>query len=340
MVLMDADWYADPLGRCDGRFFDGERWTESVSDAGAIVVDLDFAKDASEIAIPNAPPTAQPVPAVIAPRDDLVLVEPVVARFEPGGVRQASLMQESPVRTVAVITRSLVPAAKTAVQPDRPGAQSGRALIVWGLLGLIAGLAITGLLLLRNNEPGGEIIAESVQLDREEEARVEDLEEGSNIEGLASEPIEELEVDVMDGAVDPGISFALSEAIEVGGLLLVNGESVLVDLADWHQGFATQRGIELGSSASCWFAHLGGAVVQVAHCGPVGGSADSEFLFDSVPLLFEESAAGQVAQPVFDAVATDTVLANALTLVGRQSRPPPLSLEGSTEGDQNYAAGD
>ena len=212
--------------------------------------------------------------------------------------------------------------------------------MVGGLLGLIVALTVAALLLLSDAEPGGEDTTEPVQLDSEQEARVEDLEAGGSVGVLGAEAIEELEVDAPTGAVASGTAFALSEAIEVGGLRVINGDSVLVALADWHQGFAAQRGIELGPSASCWFGQLGGAAVQVAHCGPVGGSADSEFLFDSVPLLFEDTAAGPVAQPVVDAAMTDAVLANALTLVGRKSAPPPLSLEGATRGDRDDQGGD
>jgi hypothetical protein len=348
MVLMDADWYVDPLGRYEGRFFDGERWTERVSDAGAVAIDPAFPRQGTETEAPALPEPTEPAveqpndlpPAIVAPRDDFVLVEPVVARVDPGRGRKASLMQESPVRTVAVLDSSLVSAPVTSVQPASAGGRSGRAPIVWGLLGLIAALAVAGLLLLRDDEPGGEAVAEPLELDSEQEARVEDLEAGGSVEDLGAEPIEELEVDAPIGAVDPGTSFASTEAIKVGGLRIINGESLLVALADWHQDFAPQRGVELGPTASCWFGQLGGAAVQVAHCGPVGGSVDSEFLFDSVPLLFEETAAGPVAQPVVDAVITDAVLANALTLVGRESTPPPLSLEGATRGDRVDAGGD
>ena len=209
-----------------------------------------------------------------------------------------------------------------------------------GLLSLIVALAVAGLLLLSDDDPGGDVVAKQVELDSEQEARVEDLEAGGSVGDLGAEAIEELEVDASIVAVGPGTPFALSEAIEVGSLRIINGESVLVALADWHQGFAAQRGIELGPLASCWFGQLGGAAVQVAHCGPVGGSADSEFLFDSVPLLFEDTTAGLVAQPVVNAAMTDAVLANALTLVGRKSTPPPLSLEGATQDDRDNEGGD
>jgi hypothetical protein len=55
MVLIDADWYVDPLGRFEGRFFDGERWTERVSDGGAIAIDPDFIEHGTETPVLSAP---------------------------------------------------------------------------------------------------------------------------------------------------------------------------------------------------------------------------------------------------------------------------------------------
>ena len=40
--LMDADWYVDPLGRFEGRYFDGAQWTDQVSDGGIAAVDPDW----------------------------------------------------------------------------------------------------------------------------------------------------------------------------------------------------------------------------------------------------------------------------------------------------------
>ncbi|MGK0225664.1 MAG: hypothetical protein ACI8XD_000473 [Thermoproteota archaeon] len=346
MVLIDADWYVDPLGRFEGRFFDGERWTERVSDGGAIAIDPDFIEHGTETPVlsgPSEPAAEEPndlsLVAIAAPLDDLVSVEPAGVRVRPDRGSKASSMQESPARVVAVLGSSLVRAPGTLVRPASVGGGPGRGPIVLGLLSLIVALAVAGLLLLSDDDPGGDVVAKQVELDSEQEARVEDLEAGGSVGDLGAEAIEELEVDASIGAVGPGTPFALSEAIEVGSLRIINGESVLVALADWHQGFAAQRGVELGPLASCWFGQLGGAAVQVAHCGPVGGSADSEFFFDSVPLLFEDTMAGLVAQPVVNAAMTDAVLANALTLVGRKSTPPPLSLEGASQGDRDNEGG-
>ncbi|MEM7094038.1 MAG: DUF2510 domain-containing protein [Actinomycetota bacterium] len=37
-----ADWYVDPLGRYEGRYFDGEQWTDQVKHRGRLVVDPDW----------------------------------------------------------------------------------------------------------------------------------------------------------------------------------------------------------------------------------------------------------------------------------------------------------
>jgi len=307
---MDADWYVDPLGRFDGRFFDGEQWTERVSDAGALREDPDF------------PPAALTEERGL-PFEPFVSESAAVAPLHVDRHLRASLMQESPGRVVAVLDDSVRnPAPYTT---DAPAARkSRRGLIVWVLLALITALVVAGLVLLTNDDSPADPRAESVQLDRAQEARVQDLEASGVDDGTSAESIEELDVDVAPGAVVPGASFDPAETVQVGRLQVLNGQSMLADLQIWHREFAAERGVELRSSASCWFGQLGGAAVQQAFCGPVGGSLDTEFVFDSVPVLFEETSGGQVAQPVLDRATVDTVLANALTLVGRDGDPSPL----------------
>lgn len=48
-----ANWYVDPLGRFQGRFFDGNEWTDKVSLHGRLATD------------PAWPPTAEPVQPVL-----------------------------------------------------------------------------------------------------------------------------------------------------------------------------------------------------------------------------------------------------------------------------------
>ena len=260
---MDADWYVDPLGRFDGRFFDGEKWTERVSDQGSLALDPDF-PPAATIDIDSTTAAG----AATTEFDGPDSTTPAVASVQPRRHLQASLMEESPARVVAVL--------------DGPGlgqptpSASNRTAVIWGLLGLIAALVVAGLLLFTGGDDPDQAVAEPVELDREQEQRVEDLEAGSLVEEAESQDVEELEVDAPAGAIEPGATFGPDDAIEVGGLRVLNGASVLADLQTWHADFAAERGVELASSASCWFGQLGGAAVQVAHCGPVGGSADSD----------------------------------------------------------------
>jgi len=310
---MDADWYVDPLGRFDGRFFDGESWTERVSSDGHLVVDPDF--DMEQSVQPRVAPTLEESSA-----------EPAVEAVATTGPLRASPIEESPVRIVAVLEESVSGA------PDRR--RPIRITMVVTLLAVVAALAFVAFLLLRGDETSTQAAAEQVDLDAVQEERVEDLEAG----GLSdAEPgaVEELEVDSPPDAVDQGTVFAADEMVEVGALRIANGASMLRELEDWHQGFAADRGIAVGADAGCWLGQLGGAAVQVAQCGPVGGSAETEFLFDLVPLLFEDIDGHQIALPVVDNVTTDAVLANALTLVGpADGTAPPRSLEGATRGDR------
>ena len=39
---MEPDWYVDPLGRFEGRYFDGEQWTDQVKLDGRLAADPDF----------------------------------------------------------------------------------------------------------------------------------------------------------------------------------------------------------------------------------------------------------------------------------------------------------
>lgn len=120
-------------------------------------------------------------------------------------------------------------------------------------------------------------------------------------------------------------SSADDDAIEVGRVRVVNGVSVLADLALWHQGIAAPRRVQLGDDARCWFARFGTEAVQFVACGPVGGSAESEFLYDLVSVVFEDTGGGSIARPLRDEVTIDSVLPNGLTLVGPEGIAPPDS---------------
>lgn len=293
---MDADWYEDPLGRYDGRFFDGENWTARVSADGVLETDDEFP------AAPAVSPVA-PAPQPEAARS---------ARPEAG--------TESPVRVVAVVDESLVDDRPTA-SPKGARQREKQRRLARMMLALLVGLALLVFAI--------DFFTRS-DLDQSQTDRVEDLEAGSAFDGdLEDLDIDQLEVDAPEGAVDPRQEFDPSETIEIGSLNIVNGSSALANLVDWHQRYTDGRGIALGPDAGCWFGQLGGAAVQVAHCGPVAGSADTEYLFDLVPVNFVDVENGQLAQPVVDAVTPDTVIANAVTLIG--SADGPAAPDGLTQ---------
>ncbi|KAG1648795.1 hypothetical protein GQR58_029574 [Nymphon striatum] len=125
LPTMDADWYVDPLGRFEGRFFDGEDWTAEVSNGGRLAVDPDWpptpttetmpAADQVDVQVPSVEVTASPDPdpiqenepadvsAATAPvvhpaasRDPVPTQEPAVSAFEIEGPLRADLAVESP----------------------------------------------------------------------------------------------------------------------------------------------------------------------------------------------------------------------------------------------------
>lgn len=275
---MEADWYVDPLGRYEGRFFDGEQWTDQVSEGGRRAVDPDF------------PPAdgAGATGAVLAPtrrpaRTDLPAADIV----------------ESPVRVVAVLE---VPPAE---------GRSLRRLALFALAALAA--VLLGIALVLTLGGDDEPTAEPLDLGADDAARVEDLASGG--EEVFGDSPEELDVDAPEGAVPADATFGPEELVEVGSLQVLNGVSLLEGLEEWHRGFAEGRRVLLPEDAGCWFGRLGGAAVQEVYCGPVG-SGDDEARFDQVPIVFEDDEDGQIAQPVVDAVNSDVVLPNALILIG------------------------
>ena len=286
---MDADWYVDPLGRYDGRFFDGQMWTERVSSDGRLTLDPDW-----------------------PPRE-----EPAVAPLDHRGPRRATTLAESPVRTVAVLDD--LPVANS----DRTESRRLATRRAWVMLAAIAALvAIVVLMIVTNNgdNQSGTLADQPVS----EPIDLDDLEDLEPLEGLVEEEAPVVDTTDQTGlAVDPAADFAPSERIDVGALTVVNGESVLLALEAWHRGAVGARDITLASGAGCWFGELGGAAVQTVQCGPVAGTADTEYLYDLVPLRMAEIDAGHVAQPVVEAVTVNTVLANGLDLVGRRNGPPP-----------------
>lgn len=312
---MDADWYEDPLDRYDGRFFDGENWTAEVSDDGVLKIDEDF------------PPAGDEFTDEFTDEfGDADREAPAVAPVTGPSTTRAITASESPVRVVAVLDESVVARRATSVTtaPTEPAEPAGRSSRLWLLAGLLAfALALVAVFYFTRSD--------APELDQDQADRVEDLEAGSGVDGVALEDldVDALEVDAPEGISDPQDRFDPSEMIQIGSLSVVNGSSVLADLVAWHERFADERDVVLGDNHGCWFGQLAGAAVQVAHCGPVSGSADTEYFFDLVPVDFVDVEEGQLAQPIVDAVTPNTVIPNAVTLIGSADGPAPP--EGLTE---------
>jgi len=316
---MDADWYEDPLGRYDGRFFDGEQWTARVSADGSPKIDPDFP--------PSATPPDGAAVAETAGEADAVAEQPAVAPVTTA-TKRATTLQESPVRVVAVLDPATHNrASHNRASRDQPDArQSGGGYLRWFLLAALALAAIVIIIVVAT----GDNSADSA-LDAQE--RVEDLESS----GLSSESVaanaDSLEVQDPAGEA-PNAAFDPAESLQVGSLDVLNARSVLQELETWHLQYATERGIELQEGAGCWFGQLAGTAVQVVQCGPVGVGANGEPLFDLVPVGLEEVGAGHVAEPVTSDVTPDAVLANALVLVEHRDGTPAPPGFSTTRGER------
>lgn len=364
---MDADWYEDPLGRFDGRFFDGESWTNQVSDNGTLRIDDDF---------DGEPDDSNP----FAETGDPAVEE--ISTSTRQGLSTSSA--ESPVRVVAVLDESIM-SRRTATQDPIPPRPKSSSKWRWILAALLVAAAATALALFASwgdDDPA----LEPATLDQDQEARVEDLVEGGGTTDLDSDDMQELddvpsaadqdgfakdgeapdgvdtgdadtdgdessnsagpgddapEVDRPTGAVDPETQFNDQDALTLGPLSVVNGSSLLLELSSWHRGFSLARGIELGPDAQCWLAERGGAADPNAYCGPTGPVGE-DALYDVVPLSFDDGPSGTVAQPVLDAVEPDQPLPNGVVLIDAQSNssPPPSqpdldSGERNDEGDDS-----
>ena len=287
---MDADWYEDPLGRFDGRYFDGEHWTAEVSAGGVLQTDPEFLA-----------PEPEPAPAVA----------PVVTR----GPRRASTMAESPARTVAVLDPSVVAAPPS--DGDAGARSAGRRWLAMALLAAIAAVLVFALTR-GSDEP---------QLDAVDQDRVEDLESGGLLPPDDVDAAQPLDAAAPASPADIGAEFDAGDAVQVGDVVVANGARVLAELADWHRLDAGDRGIILGDDAGCWFGELVDAALQVIPCGPVDGDSPDSYEFDLVPVAFDQVDGRQVARVDTEAVTVDTVLANPVMLIAAaDGTPPPAGL--------------
>lgn len=397
---MNADWYVDPLGRYEGRFFDGEEWTAQVKERGRLVVDpdwdrapegdsdeditADFEITGTDAHVPAEPIVGTPEfvedqAAAVAPVMPAAVADAVVASGEP------DYQTESPARQVAVLESPIEPVAETPADgamagvTDAEPSGSRRWLYLVG-----AGILIVGLLLaLLPRLFGSDDVAdaddgsvEAVEIDEADGTGLPvtdtDGDDGEPTED-ATEPVdadgaveadgtaenaqgttEATEGDDSDGddeaaATDPETTPDTSEdpapvttgdGIGVGSLTILNGTPVLRDLEIWHASSLTDRDVELGDSAGCWFGSIGEAVVQNAHCGPVAATPGAEPRFDLIPLRFEDIEDGVIqVRPITDAVVIDAVLPNGLDLVGADGTVDMASFAAATgtDADSNDA---
>jgi len=303
---MNADWYEDPLGRFDGRFFDGEAWTARVSADGILKIDEDFARR-DDLAAATTEFESEPAsPAV----------ESLVSRKPK---QQVSTANESPTRTVAVLDPALV--HNLAVPEQR--SPSWR---LWlGLAAAAVALAVVLLVVLRQADS----TAATNDLSDSQEARVGDLVDS----GLDPQIDPELETQQLQ-EVELGSDATSSQAIRVGQLMVGNGTVVLRDLEEWHRESAAARGVKLGPHASCWFGLRDGASDGKVHCGPVTSIDAATLLFDSVPIEFDDAneiEAGKIARSAIGDVVIDARLDEGVSLVGgsASASPPPLTADPS-----------
>ncbi len=134
---MTPDWYVDPLGRYEGRYFDGERWTAQVKDRGRLVIDPDWDRPiaaTTDAAGSNqigdgqtgenetgAGPSATPE----FDTNDHNAVEPistgaVLVEETPVAAGGMDFSQESPTRQVAVLEAPELAAPELAVVNEQP----------------------------------------------------------------------------------------------------------------------------------------------------------------------------------------------------------------------------
>ena len=319
---MEPGWYQDPLDRFYGRFFDGERWTSRVSDGARLTTDPEFALGLILPVTPGArrvdpPPGATPVPGDPSPTFENS-AEPAVAGLNTAVTQQADTLVESPTRTVAVL--------KDFERGPRANASSG--FKRWGLVALLTALAVVviGAVVLF----GGATTESVAELDESQEDRVRDLESGGveevdgedlGIEELVEADQERLEAqDPLARATSPNTAFEVQDGLNVGALQIINGVPMLRELSAWHADFSAAAQRDLVEGSGCWLGQLGGAAVQEAHCGPVG-IAEGDFLFDLVPVVFQDVGGAQLAVPLLDSVVFDAVKANALESVGTAENP-------------------
>lgn len=341
---MEADWYIDPLGRFEGRFFDGSRWTHQVSDRGTLAFDPDWPPVARGRSAAASDYTASEQVTASTSSEQVTASTSSVAATSTAAVATAgvgaatvgaatidtsrtSSVAESPTRQVAVVTpetpsgrpvlASSVDRSATYTTPSEPivrapGERSGsgrRWLYIIGGLLLLAGLALA---LLPRLFGGDDTIADS---DTPAVEVVQD-DDAANRADQADEADEAAMADTGD-------------EVAVGGVTIRNGQSLLGDLTAWHGEQASAKGIDLPADADCWFAKRGDVAEQAAFCGPVGVDAEGRTLYDQLAVVFDDAG----PQVVSASVDRDSLIPNIALDQGRElvDRDGEIIIGGPTE---------
>ena len=311
---MDADWYVDPLGRYEGRYFDGEHWTEQVSDGGIAAVDPDWH--------PSNLPTgyvAAAVEFVEDDPDDGPAVQSIDAA--PTQVHAAPLdwSVESPARTVVVIDRRALADRDAGQAPQRSMAGLAGALL--GVVVLVGALLVL-LPDVLSSETDDVAEAERPRHDADGSSTVSEPDTAVAGDGDDSAP-GGLDADETDpepasssSSDDPetGTPIDPGTAVEVGGVIVANGRPVLAELAEWHRNVLSERGA--APETACFLGTVGTAVTETALCGPVAGPSDV-LTFDLVPFRGTEVETGVIEiEPMLEDVIEAVPLAPDVRLVG------------------------
>ncbi len=197
---MTPDWYVDPLGRYEGRYFDGEQWTAQVKDRGRLVIDPDWDRpevdpDAADEAtsvddtIDDTtdqdfdPGFDEPVRAAVEPIAPAPTIDPapVLDPVDETAVAAGSVdfSQESPARQVAVLDSPDPEPISETIAVDDKSSGSRRWLYVLGLAILALALLLILLPRLLSNDETADgddqpVAAVDEDTDRAETAEADD----------------------------------------------------------------------------------------------------------------------------------------------------------------------
>jgi hypothetical protein len=202
---MTPDWYVDPLGRYEGRYFDGEQWTAQVKDRGRLVIDPDW--DRPEVDPDAADDTAsvddtiddttdqsfdggfdEPGRAAVEPItpaptiDPAPVLDPVDETAVTAG--QVDFSQESPARQVAVLDSPDPEPVSETIAVDEEPSGSRRWLYVLGLAVLALALLLILLPRLLSND-------ETADADDQPIAAVDDADAAEDTGEDAADPADE-----------------------------------------------------------------------------------------------------------------------------------------------------